>query len=70
MFASLTSEIDDVYEGMLIPKDSTVFIPTWAIHHTEELFHDHDEFNPDRYLQHPKLANDYAGSADWKQRDK
>ncbi|KAJ5982934.1 hypothetical protein N7481_005033 [Penicillium waksmanii] len=52
----------DWYEGMLIPKDSTLFVATWAIHHTEELFQDHDTFDPERYANHPKLANDYAGS--------
>ncbi|KAJ0269254.1 hypothetical protein COL940_012615 [Colletotrichum noveboracense] len=29
----------------------------------------HDTFNPDRYLKHPKLANDYAGSPEWSNRD-
>ncbi|KAL5591178.1 hypothetical protein FOVSG1_010067 [Fusarium oxysporum f. sp. vasinfectum] len=60
---------DDEYEGMLIPKDSTIFIPTWAIHHTESIYEDPESFNPDRYLNHPKLANDYAGSPDWDTRD-
>jgi cytochrome P450 len=27
-------------------------------------------FNPDRYINHHKLANDYAGSADYNMRDK
>lgn len=61
---------DDWYEGMFIPKDSTLFVATWAIHHTEDLFADHDTFNPDRYRNHPKLANDYAGSPEWSNRDK
>jgi hypothetical protein len=30
---------------MLIPKDSTLFVATWAIHHSEDLFSDHDTFN-------------------------
>jgi cytochrome P450 len=55
---------------MLIPKDSTVFIPTWAIHHSDSIYEDSEKFNPDRYLNHPKLANDYAGSPDWENRDK
>jgi hypothetical protein len=55
---------------MLIPKDSTVFCPTWAIHHSEDIYNDPESFNPDRYLNHPKLANDYSGSPDWKIRDK
>ncbi|CAM1509768.1 Fc.00g001030.m01.CDS01 [Cosmosporella sp. VM-42] len=53
---------DDWYEGMLIPKDSTLFVPVWALHHTEELFKNHDTFDPDRFVDHPKLANDYAGT--------
>jgi hypothetical protein len=61
---------DDYYKGMLIPKDSTVFIPTWAIHHTEEIFEDNESFNPDRFLNYPKLASEYAGSANWEDRDK
>ncbi|KAK1674584.1 putative cytochrome P450 oxidoreductase [Colletotrichum godetiae] len=60
---------DDEYNGMLIPKDSTIFIPTWALHHTEENYPDAERFDPDRYLKHPKLANDYAGSPEWENRD-
>ncbi|KAJ0337524.1 hypothetical protein COL26b_006343 [Colletotrichum chrysophilum] len=67
-------EIDEVcgndeYNGMFIPKDSTVFIATWALHHTDANYPGHDTFNPDRYLNHPKLANDYAGSPEWSNRD-
>lgn len=60
---------DDEYEGMLIPKNSTIFIPTWAIHHSDSIYADSEEFNPDRYRNHVKLANDYAGSPDWENRD-
>ncbi|KAI8170506.1 Cytochrome P450 monooxygenase yanC [Colletotrichum sp. SAR 10_70] len=68
------AEIDEVcgndeYNGMFIPKDSTVFIATWALHHTDANYPSHDTFNPDRYLKHPKLANDYAGSPEWSNRD-
>lgn len=61
--------LDDEYEGMLIPKDSTVFVPVWAIHHTDTIFENEEVYDPDRYLNHPKLANDYAGSPDWQGRD-
>ena len=61
---------DDHYEGMLIPKDATIFIPIWALNNSESQgFSDPETYNPDRYLNHPKLANDYAGSADYKARD-
>jgi Cytochrome P450 len=55
---------------MFIPKDSTLFVAVWAIHHTEGLFSDHDTFDPERYASHPKLANEYAGSPDYESRDK
>jgi hypothetical protein len=56
---------------MFIPKGSTVFLPIWAVHHMESEGYDNPfNFNPDRYINHHKLANDYAGSADYKMRDK
>lgn len=62
---------DDWYEGMLIPKDATVIIPSYAIHRSEKWnYKDPNTFNPARYLQHPRLANDYAGSPDYNNRDK
>ncbi|KAF2499912.1 putative cytochrome P450 oxidoreductase [Lophium mytilinum] len=61
---------EDTYEGMLIPKDSMIFVPAWALHHNENNgYEDPDTFNPDRFLNHPKLANDYAGSPDYNMRD-
>ncbi|KAK6064903.1 cytochrome P450 2D18 [Seiridium cupressi] len=45
--------LDDWYEGMLIPKDSTLFVPVWALHHSESVYRDHETFNPDRYDEHP-----------------
>ena len=60
---------DDWYDGMLIPKGSTVFLPTWALHHTEKVYENEDDFIPDRYLGFTKLANDYAGSPNWEGRD-
>lgn len=66
--SQLLIKADDYYEGMLIPKDSTVIVPVWALHHGDE-FEDHDAFRPERYLGFDKLANDYAGSSDWKNRD-
>lgn len=56
---------------MFIPRGSTVFLPIWAVHHSEtEGYNDPFAFNPDRYINHHKLANDYAGSADYQLRDK
>jgi cytochrome P450 len=55
---------------MLIPKGSTIFVGVWAMHHDEKYYQDHDTFNPDRFLNHPKLANDYAVGPDYENRDK
>ena len=51
---------------MLIPKDSTIILPPYVLHSTYE---NAEEYNPDRYLSHPKLAMDYAGSPDYMNRD-
>lgn len=40
------------------------------MHHNEGIYPGHDEFNPDRYFNHPKLANEYAVSPDYDNRDK
>ncbi|RHZ50537.1 hypothetical protein CDV55_103176 [Aspergillus turcosus] len=61
---------DDWYNGMLIPKGSTIFVGVWAMHHDEKYYPDHDTFNPDRFVNHPKLANDYAVGPNYENRDK
>ncbi|KAH8654828.1 cytochrome P450 [Ilyonectria robusta] len=61
---------DDYYEGMLIPKDATVVIPSYAIQRSERYnYEDPEEFKPTRFLNHPRLASDYAGSPDFNNRD-
>ncbi|KAK5230209.1 hypothetical protein LTR47_001310 [Exophiala xenobiotica] len=55
---------------MFFPKDSTVWLAAWAIHQNDEEYPDHDRFNPDRFKNHTKLANDYAVGPDWQNRDK
>lgn len=55
---------------MLFPKDSTVWLAAWAIHQSDEEYPDHDRFNPDRFKNHTKLANEYAVGPDWQGRDK
>jgi hypothetical protein len=47
-----------------------VFVGIWALHHSESNYKEHDQFDPDRFLNHPKLANDYAVSPDYNNRDK
>jgi cytochrome P450 len=55
---------------MLLPKNSTVWLAAWAIHQNDDEYPDHDRFNPDRFKNHTKLANEYAVGPDWKGRDK
>ncbi|RYC56893.1 hypothetical protein CHU98_g9309 [Xylaria longipes] len=44
---------DDVYEDMLIPKDTTIIMNTWAINHDPDEYEDPDTFDPSRFLKHP-----------------
>ncbi|KAF2851961.1 cytochrome P450 oxidoreductase-like protein [Plenodomus tracheiphilus IPT5] len=55
------------YDGMLIPKHATVFVPVYALHHT--YYSDAETYNPDRYLNHTKLSVEYAASPDYEKRD-
>jgi len=70
LIACLLTIPDDWYNGMLLPKGSTVWISAWSIHQNENIYPDHDRFNPDRFVNHPKLASEYAISPDWEHRDK
>lgn len=55
---------------MLIPKGSMVFVGIWAMNHDATRYPNHEVFNPDRYLDHPKLASEYAVGPDYNNRDK
>ncbi|KAE9379689.1 cytochrome P450 [Stipitochalara longipes BDJ] len=41
---------DDVYDGMFIPKGSTVYFNAWAMSRDESTYRNPELFNPDRYL--------------------
>ncbi|KAG9029174.1 hypothetical protein FRB95_005632 [Tulasnella sp. JGI-2019a] len=41
---------DDIYNNLLIPAGTTVFVNAWAILHDEHHFPDPLTFNPDRFL--------------------
>ncbi|KAF2727830.1 cytochrome P450 oxidoreductase-like protein [Polyplosphaeria fusca] len=62
---------DDWYNGMLLPKDSLLFFAPHALHRnaSDPLYTDPETYNPDRYLQHTKLASEYASSGDYANRD-
>ncbi|KIX97095.1 uncharacterized protein Z520_07209 [Fonsecaea multimorphosa CBS 102226] len=61
---------DDYYDGYLIPKDSTVILPSWALHMSESRgYKDPEAYNPDRFVGFNKFADVYAGSPDYEHRD-
>ncbi|KAL1744246.1 cytochrome P450 [Schizophyllum fasciatum] len=41
---------DDVYNGMLIPKDATIFANVWNFFHNPAIYKEPFEFNPERFL--------------------
>lgn len=41
---------DDLYAGYFIPKGTTVFALSQQIHEDEELYPDHKDFKPERFL--------------------
>jgi len=47
-----------------------VFVGIWAMNHDATRYPNHEVFNPDRYLDHPKLASEYAVGPDYNNRDK
>ncbi|KAH8195801.1 hypothetical protein TruAng_010044 [Truncatella angustata] len=51
---------DDWVGGHFIPKGSTVVLNVWGMHHDERRWEKPEEFNPDRYASHPKLASRYT----------
>ncbi|KAI0391278.1 putative cytochrome P450 phenylacetate hydroxylase [Xylariaceae sp. FL0594] len=42
---------DVVYEGVRIPKGSTVYLNAWACNHDPEMFPDPHTFDPERWIQ-------------------
>ncbi|KAI8942774.1 hypothetical protein NX059_000818 [Plenodomus lindquistii] len=41
---------DDTYRGSSIPANTTVIYSTYAVHHDEQYFAQHEKFIPERYL--------------------
>ncbi|KZV89528.1 cytochrome P450 [Exidia glandulosa HHB12029] len=49
---------EDEYEGMTIPKGSTVIANTWGILHDEETYPEPETFKPERFLKQGALDPD------------
>lgn len=48
-FVTRTANEDYHYGDVTIPKNSTVRIPTHQLHHSEELWPNHEVFDPERF---------------------
>ncbi|KAL1847977.1 hypothetical protein VTK73DRAFT_10222 [Phialemonium thermophilum] len=48
---------DDVYAGYFIPKGTTVFALSQRIHEDEELYPNHEDFKPERFLDKDGQVN-------------
>ncbi|RMZ77835.1 hypothetical protein DV737_g4172, partial [Chaetothyriales sp. CBS 132003] len=60
---------DDVVDGMLIPKGTTVILNVWGLQHDPARHANPDVFNPERYAGRTLLAAEYAASANYENRD-
>lgn len=54
---------------MLLPKDATVVLNVWAMHHDKSTWKDPEQFMPERFESYPALASTYAASGKWDERD-
>ncbi|KAF6790296.1 cytochrome P450 2D18 [Colletotrichum sojae] len=64
------SKQDRWYNGMLIPADSTIFIPAYALNHDGNHYDSPLTYNPDRFLaQADKTAPELATSSKYDERD-
>ena len=53
-----------------MPAGSSIFVPSYALHHTAAHYSDPSTYNPSRYLHLPnKLATHFAASPDFENRD-
>lgn len=56
--ADRVANADFEYEGVKIPKGSTVGIPIYAIHHDPEIYPEPEKFKPERFLGENKQKRD------------
>lgn len=62
--------IDDRVGEYLLPKGSAVVLNIWGMHHDPSRWDSPEEFRPERFAGHPKLATHYtSGPGDGSGRD-
>ncbi|KJZ71168.1 hypothetical protein HIM_09423 [Hirsutella minnesotensis 3608] len=52
---------DDVYRGFLIPKGAIVNASNWTLEMNDSIFHDADDFIPERWIENPDLPKSAFG---------
>ncbi|KAI2641388.1 cytochrome P450 [Hypomontagnella submonticulosa] len=57
------STADDVYDGMFIPKGSTIIAPLWSIHLNDSDFPEPHEFRPERFLDDREYPGPFGHNA-------
>lgn len=53
--AHMTTE-DDVYDGYIIPKGTTVLANHWALHHDPAIYPEPMSFKPERFIRNGKVV--------------
>lgn len=56
-------------DGKLLPKGSDLIVNIYGLHRDESKYPDAEAFNPGRYLNQTRLADEYAHLADYEKRD-
>lgn len=55
---------DDWINGKFVPKGSTVVMNVWGMHHDKRLWEKPNDFMPERFRDHSKLASQYTNDAE------
>ena len=64
-----TDGVDDIYDGMVIPKGSMIVLNTWGLHHDPSMQPPPDVFEPARFEGRTEPAAEYLASSDPEARD-
>ncbi|KAG9048565.1 hypothetical protein FS837_012506 [Tulasnella sp. UAMH 9824] len=52
-----SSREDDIYQGLFIPKGTTIIPNLWQISRDPNIYEDASTFNPDRFINNPKILD-------------